>query len=299
MSSRFIDGFVHKSWAERVLSARFLFRRIVAKLPYVPVPVRLHVEDNQMVDFWWSYIVPYFEPTRDFFNYWGHDIPDLQFLWRVLEPGMTFFDIGAYHGIYSLVAAKRLKGSGRIVAFEPSPRDFARLRLHLRWNRVHNASAECCAVGSAVEERTFFQVSAGDTSRNGFRPPVSGDPLRELKVSTISLDQYLETSRLERVDVVKLDVEGAEMDVLRSASTLLEQLRPLFICEVLDLATEPWSYEAREIVSVFQRHDFEWFDFRRGGDLSRHATQDRYPTVKNYLAVPREKLATISQWVIP
>ncbi|HUO34602.1 MAG TPA: FkbM family methyltransferase [Candidatus Acidoferrum sp.] len=265
----------------------------------MPVPVRLKIDEEEALKFWWSYVVPYFDPAREFFDYWGKDVADLQFLWHVLKPGMVFLDIGAYHGIYSLVAAKRLNGTGRVVAFEPSPREFARLRLHLGWNGIRNARAEHLAVAAAGGEKEFFQVSSGDTSRGGLRAPTSNDLVRPLTVSVVSLDDYLRKASLDRVDVVKLDVEGGELDALRGASSLLERHRPMFICEVLDIATEPWGYKAREIVSAFLSHDFEWFDLRPGGRLSAHKNQELYPEVRNYLAVPREKLGSIREWVLP
>ena len=295
MASRIIDGTTRKSWSDRLLSARFLLRRTLSKLSYAPVPVHLKVDENEVLDFWWSYIVPYFEPTRGFFDYWGHDSSELRFLWHALKPGMVFFDIGAYHGIYSLVAARRLGDSGQVVAFEPSPREFARLRLHLQWNGLRSACAECCAVGSASEERTFFQVSSGDTTRNSLRPPATSDSLNEVRVKTVLLDQYIAAFPLDRVDMVKLDVEGGELDALRGGSTLLSRFRPIFICEVLDAATQPWGYEAREIVSTFLRHDYVWFDFQPGGALSPHKIKERYPEVKNFLAVPSEKLPAVAE----
>jgi FkbM family methyltransferase len=296
MTTQIIDGAERKSWGGRFHAAQFLLRQTLAKLSYAPVPLRLQITETERLDFWWSYIVPYYEPTRGFFDYWGQDLPELQFLWRTLKPGMVFFDIGAYHGIFSLVAGRRMGKSGRVVAFEPSPREFSRLKLHLRWNHIENARAESLAVGSDAGERTFFQVSSGDQTRNGLRPPASRDELKEIAVRTISLDQYIEAISLERVDLVKLDVEGGESDVLRGAASLLNGFRPIFICEVLDAATQPWGYEAREIVSAFSRHDMAWFDFQPRGTLTPHKIQDEYPNIRNYLAVPREKLAEIAEW---
>lgn len=299
MPRRVSDGSSRRSWSDRLLTARFLLRQSLAKLSYAPVPVHLKVDENEVIDFWWSYIVPYFEPARGFFDYWGHDSSELRFLWHTLQPGMVFFDIGAYHGIYSLVASRRLEDSGHVIAFEPSPREFSRLRLHLRWNGVRRARAECCAVGARAEERTFFQVSSGDTTRNSLRPPATTDSLKEVRVKTISLDQYIAGFPLDRVDIVKLDVEGGEMEVLGGASSLLTRLRPIFICEVLDAATQPWGYEAREIIAALSRHDFAWLEFRPGGGLSPHQIQDHYPEVKNFVAVPREKLPHISEQIVP
>lgn len=299
MTTQIIERAAGKSWAGRFHAAQFLLRQTLAKLSYAPVPVRLQINEAERLHFWWSYVVPYYEPTRGFFDYWGHDLPELQFLWRMLKPGMVFFDIGAYHGIYSLVAGRRMGKSGVIVAFEPSPREFSRLKLHLRWNHIGNARTESLAVGSDSGERTFFQVSSGDQTRNGLRPPASGDSLTEISVSTVSLDQYIGKLLLDRVDMVKLDVEGGELDALRGATSLLTRFRPMFICEVLDAATRPWGYAAREIITTFLSHDFAWFDFRRGGLLSPHTALEKYTAVRNYLAIPREKLASVGEQIAP
>lgn len=297
MTTQIIEGAPRKSWADRLHAAQFRFRQTLAKLSYAPVPLRLQITKTERLDFWWSYVVPYYEPTRGFFDYWGQDLPELEFLWQTLKPGMVFFDIGAYHGIYSLVAGRRMGKSGRIVAFEPSPREFSRLKLHLRWNNIENARIEHLAVGAEAGKRKFFQVSSGDQTRNGLRPPATGDSITEISVSAVILDQYIADLALDRVDIVKLDVEGGEMDALKGATSLLTRFRPMFICEALDTATWPWGYAAREIISVFLSHDFTWFDFKPGGLLSPHTPQEKYTDVRNYLAVPREKLANVAERV--
>jgi FkbM family methyltransferase len=295
MTTQIIERSPRKSWVDRFHAAQFLFRQTLARLSYAPIPLRLQVTESERADFWWSYVVPYYEPTRGFFDYWGQDLPELQFLWQTLKPGMVFFDIGAYHGIYSLVAGRRMGRSGGVVAFEPSPREFSRLKLHLRWNHIENARIERLAVSPKSGKRTFFQVSSGDQTRNGLRPPATNDSLTEIPVSAVSLDEYITNLALNRVDIVKLDVEGGELDALRGASSLLTRFRPMFICEVLDAATQPWGYAAREIITKFLGHDFVWFDFRRGGLLSPHTALEKYTAVRNYLAVPREKLTRVAE----
>ena len=97
--------------------------------------------------------------------------------------------------------------------------------------------------------------------------------------------------RLERVDLVKLDVEGGEREVLEGASLVLTEFRPTFICEVLDATTQAWGYEAREIMLMLRRFEFEWFDICSDGSLVAHNIRDHYPDIRNYVAVPREKCA--------
>jgi FkbM family methyltransferase len=285
-----------KSWPRLCLSAQFRFRQALSKVPYFPVPIRLTLSEQLSLSFWWSRLVPYHDPNRKFLDYWGHDAGDLRFLWRALEPEMTFLDVGANLGAYSLVAAHKLADNGCVIAFEPGPRESARLKLHFRWNglRAPEARMERVSLGAHTGEQKFFEVlTGGDTSRNGLRPPQIDDAVREVATSVITLDRYAAKRGLTRIDFIKLDVEGGEMDVLRGASASLLRHRPILICEVLDLATAPWGYPAREIVSALADYGYRWFDVNRDGSLSPHIPQRDYPAIRNYLAVPCEKCTNL------
>ena len=84
-------------------------------------------------------------------------------------------------------------------------------------------------------------------------------------METVRLDDYVSQFPLARVDFVKLDVEGGELEVLQGASRVLTKFRPIFICEVLDATTQAWGYKAREIIQMLERFDFAWFDIRSNG----------------------------------
>jgi FkbM family methyltransferase len=289
MVLRHIESFLNKSWEERSRSARYLFRHGLAKIPYAPVPVRIRMSETEKVAFWWSYVVPFFDADRGFFDYWGHDLGDVRYLWKVLRPGMVFLDIGAHHGLYTLVAAKRLGANGTVVAFEPSAREFRRLCLHIRLNGMRSVLAEPIALGAEESKQTFFQIVSGDNTRGGLRPPASSDRVTETSVETARLDDCVERLALDRVDIVKLDVEGGELEVLEGASMVLAKFRPLFICEVLDATTQAWGYDAREIVLKFKKHDFRLFEIQLDGSVVPHEIKNHYPDVRNYLAVPEER----------
>jgi len=289
MALRHIESFLHKSWDEKVTSARYYFRQSLAQIPYAPVPVRIRMSETEEIAFWWSYVVPFFDEDRGFFDYWGHDLGDIRYLWRILRPGMVFLDIGAHHGLYSLVAAKRLGADSTVVAFEPSQNEFRRLRLHLRSNGMRSVRAEPIALGATSSNQKFFQIISGDNTRGGLRPPASSDRVLETSVETACLDDYLRRRAVNRVDLVKLDVEGAELEVLQGASVVLAKFRPIFICEVLDTTTQAWGYNAREIVLMFRRYDFRLFESQLDGSIIPHEIKDRYPDVRNYLAVPEER----------
>ena len=284
-----IESFLQKPWGEKVLTARFFLRKSLAKIPYAPVLIRMNIAPRDEIRFWWSYIVPYFDAARGFFDYCGHDLGDLRFLWKSLKPGAVFLDIGAHHGVYSVVAAKKVGRAGTVVSFEPSSREYRRLRLHLRLNRLRSVRAEPLAVGSAACTQRFFQITSGDNTRGGFRPPASDDQVSEISVKTVRLDDYVSQFPLKRVDLVKLDVEGGEREVLEGASLVLTKFRPIFICEVLDATTQAWGYNAREIILMLQSFGFNWFDICLDGSIVPHQIRDHYPEIRNYVAVPKEK----------
>lgn len=105
---------------EKRATVRFLARKWPAKLPQAPIRVKLTVAPGEDFWFWWFYVPMEHHSDRALSEYWGNDRGELRFLWQFLKPGMVFFDIGAYHGIFSLLAAKRLGSQGQVAAFEPS-----------------------------------------------------------------------------------------------------------------------------------------------------------------------------------
>jgi FkbM family methyltransferase len=290
---RRLQGFLRKPAEQRRTTARFLATMWLAKLPYAPHRVRLEMPSREQVHFWWSYFPASFSPDRGAFEYWGDDIGDLRFLWRFLRPGMTFLDVGAYHGVFSILAAKKLGRGGRVIAFEPSPRERRRMQVHLRHNRTMSVVIEPYALTTAEGVASLNVVVDGFTTMNSLRPPQIDHPTEQVKVDTTSLDAYLDRKKIDRVDLMKIDTEGGEVDAFRGGDRLLSQLRPLIICEVLDLVTRSWGYAAADIMNLVRTYDYEWFDILADGSTRPHHPQEEYTGVKNYLAVPCEKKAVL------
>src|SRR6202022_4832032 len=91
----------------------------------------------------------------------GFEDAEIAFVHRLLRPGMTVLDAGAHHGLYTLLASKRVGKQGRVIAFEPSPRERKRLRRHLRVNRCKNVDVQSCALGDQGREADLFLVEGG------------------------------------------------------------------------------------------------------------------------------------------
>ena len=173
--------------------------------------------------------------TQTFFKRESHV---RRWLTELLKPGHVFFDIGAHHGWVSMWTLPLVGKEGVVVSFEPSP---ANLSI-LEWHRTRNYFAQWTIVPKAVsdvdaEDKEFFLVDTGDSPMNSLTtgkpgtPLMSGRNIRKTSIQTISLDTFCNEVNL-RPNLVKIDVEGAELLVLRGAAKLLSESYPTIILAV-------------------------------------------------------------------
>lgn len=215
---------------------------------------------------------------------------ETEFVKRLLRQNMTVVDAGAHHGLYTLLASKRVRWDGRVIAVEPSPRECARLEKHLRLNRCSNTDLVACALGEDPGETDLYLVDGVQDWCNSLRPPAVDEPVRTVRVSVRRLDDVLAELGVSKVDFLKLDVEGAELSVLYGAMKLLHrESRPAILAEVQDTRTQPWGYAAREIVQFLIRMDYRWFAIAaKGALLPISCDQETYDA--NLVALPVERV---------
>jgi FkbM family methyltransferase len=154
-----------------------------------------------------------------------------------ISPASVVYDLGANTGIYTLLASRRAP-QGHVYSFEPFPRNVEFLARHLALNRITNCTVIEAAVGAASGWASF---AAGAKPEMG-----SVDPGGDLRVKMVSLDELRQTASLPRPDLIKMDIEGGELEALRGASKLLREDRP-----VLYVATHSpqLERECREILT--------------------------------------------------
>jgi FkbM family methyltransferase len=214
---------------------------------------------------------------------------ETEFVKRLLRRNMTVVDAGAHHGLYTLLASKRVKWGGRVIAVEPSPRECERLEKHLRLNRCANTELVSCALGEDPGETDLYLVDGFQDWCNSLRPPAVDEPVRTVRVSVRRLDDVLAELGVSKVDFIKLDVEGAELSVLYGAMKLLrKESRPAILAEVQDKRTQPWGYAAREIIQFLIRMDYRWFAIAaKSALLPISCDQEMYNA--NLVALPVER----------
>ena len=152
-----------------------------------------------------------------------------------LSPGDVMMDLGANIGDYTQLAATLVGSRGHVYAFEPAPENAAHLR-HRFEGTVHVSVVEA-AVGAHSGVAAFFLDRRNNTRHSLARGNV-GKSGATITVPLVALDDY--RRKVPRVDVIKMDVQGAESDVIRGASGMLRKYKPRLVLEL-------WPYGLRNL----------------------------------------------------
>lgn len=283
------QNFFRKPWQDKAISIRFNFRSLWVRLfPAIPFPIRLPYGG------WWLATNDSCSEAifRDKF-----EEAEWRFVERFLQERMTALDIGAHHGFYTILASKRVGPSGRVIAFEPSARERRRLSFHVKLNNCGNVKVEPFALSNEDRETTLFLADTREAAFNSLRPPAVSSPTRRITVRAITLDHYLEKERIDRVDFIKIDAEGAELEILKGMKGLLNQnSSPVIMAEVTDIRTQAWGYPASAIYDYLTERDYHWFATSTEGRLQPfHQKSGLY----NFIAVPHWKLGELQEVIEP
>lgn len=148
-----------------------------------------------------------------------------------LGGGETVLDLGAYCGLSTIAFAKRVGHGGMVVAAEPDATNAGACEMNLRTfaaGGYSNVRLLHCAVAGADGDREF--IAEGNMG-SGFAGTLHPSRGAGKPVPALTLESIARITRLERIDLVKMDIEGAELEVLRSSGAFLLHFRPRLIIE--------------------------------------------------------------------
>jgi FkbM family methyltransferase len=175
---------------------------------------------------------------RHYLQHGSFEPAELAWALSQLSEGAAMFDVGANVGVYAVTAAVRVGRAGRVIAIEADSSYAPRLERNIQINGLDNVTTIVAAAGEADGEAVLTVASEGafsstDALQTG---QASGETRR---VRQIRLDTVWHDAGEPRISLAKIDVEGAELRVLRGAERLLERCRPALLVEV-----QPPSAEA-------------------------------------------------------
>lgn len=201
------------------------------------------------------------------------------FLEESVHPGMRVVDIGANHGLFTLLLSRLVGPSGRVVAFEPDPELFRTLERNCRANHAVNVHLHSSGLGSGVSKSVLYRslFNAGDNRLAAGLP--EGSFRREI-VDIVTLD---EIAGQEPVDFIKMDVQGWEWEVLQGMRSVIARnpaIRILFEFWPHGLTLAGCAPE--DLLGYFRQIGFDLFEVPGGDRITddlgycRKSSKDRY-----------------------
>jgi FkbM family methyltransferase len=211
--------------------------------------------------------------------------PETIRIWKKLCLGAeTILDIGANTGVYSLIA-KTLNPDAKVYAFEPSDLIFYKLERNNQLNKydiqlinkgVSNITGELVFYDVEDTHQTSASLEA-DKLKNmeGFTGKI-----REYKIPTIRIDDFMAENELTKIDLVKIDVELHEPQVLEGFGKYLMSCKPIIIVEIL-------THEVAERIHLLvNKSDFDFYELQENGEIIK-VEQMKPVSCFNYLIAPK------------
>ena len=175
----------------------------------------------------------------------GQNYQDVYFLRQIIHPGMYCGDIGAHLGYYTIELGRLTGASGKVIAVEPMPAFNSVLGGLIARKRAANVDLKQVAVGGGSEYVEMGIPKVGAMKRFAYaRVKQSSEHLEyieSVKVRNLTGDELF--AGLPRLDFIKCDVEGLEVQVFNSMSTVLHAHHPMLLCELADKAERIKLYE--------------------------------------------------------
>ncbi len=165
--------------------------------------------------------------------------------------GGTLIDVGAHVGWYSLNAVHVLGKSGHVIAVEPNPATLSKLEANISANGMGDvitvAPVACSDAEGTLQFFAAPRANTGESSLSRSNASQEGAAAQPIQVRARPLDDIVAEARLSRVDVIKIDVEGAELLVLRGASKTLDRFHPVVVVELVDHQLQSMGTSEKEL----------------------------------------------------
>jgi len=202
------------------------------------------------------------DPTT--LSYWTHQHEqhgETEVSCSYLKERMIVFDVGAHYGVYALFFAQKVGPTGKVYAFEPVPENFVCLKEHIALNNVTNI----ISVPLALSDRkgvTKISVARGLSSQFCFLAK------QFVEVPMTTLDAFIAEQGIKQVDTLKLDVEGAELYVIRGAHETIQQHKPIMMVEINFTTLKAANTSPDELFNTIVSYGYDAFVIRNGKDIS-------------------------------
>ena len=207
-------------------------------------------------------------------------------LTQILKKGMSVVDVGAYVGYYTVIASLIVGNSGNVLSIEPAPNNFDQLSKTVEVNELLNVVLRQVALADEVGRKNLrlstdpATHSIADAEANlGFFKGNRKQTGETVSVKCTTLDKLLQNEGIPRVDLVKVDVEGAELRVLKGMRKTLQEMDSLhIICDVHENKFTAFGYSVDEFYRFLVNYQLNIFLLRDNGLQKISHTNNKPPS---------------------
>lgn len=199
-----------------------------------------------------------------------HEYWKIQLLKKIIQPNMTIVDIGACRGYYSLLSAKLMLDKGKIFSLEPEP---SNCKWLLRSITANNYSSICVLQMAVSNKNGHTKLYKSNVS--GRHSIIAKNTKRDsIEVKTIKLDTFIKKHNINEINIIKIDVEGADIEVLEGAREYLKK------CNQTHILMDIHKVDRKKIFNLLTKYGFKIFRISR--NMKQIDSMDCYNAKKIY-----------------
>ena len=189
----------------------------------------------------------------------------LKTCYMFLEEGMTFVDIGANYGLYSLIASKKAGETGRVIAFEPQRKLISIIGESVSENHFTNVTVVHSAIGDGKKFLTLFHPSTSNDGQATLALGIGEKSFGEENVPVDRLENLLKHHKVGHVHGAKIDVEGAEFIILQNAEPYFANAEPYFLfIECIEDHLNRFGHSCQDVFAFLQDYGYRLASSYRG-----------------------------------
>jgi len=185
---------------------------------------------------------------------------------KFLKEGMIILDIGANIGLYTLLFCKKTGLSGKVFAFEPAPEAFFRLKQNVKLNNFKNCKLFNSGISNEAGMSKFYVCEDDAFNSLGNKPmaPI----LKTIDIPVTTVDEFCQKENIAKVDLIKIDTEGADYLVLKGADGLLtSENSPIVMCEYNRNMDGGYSFKVIDMYNYLTETGYEIYEVNEKGTL--------------------------------
>ncbi len=198
----------------------------------------------------------------DTFNFDMYEKDDSEMLFKLVKDGDNIFDIGANIGWYSNHLAKKFPNS-TIYSFEPIPETFNQITANTELNGATNIRLNNLALSSKKEKLVFY-YSPSITGASSSQNITENHNMTKIELEAETIDNFMITNSITKLDFIKCDVEGAEYFVYQGGLETFKNKKPIIFTEMLRKWAAKFDYHPNDIINYFFQFGYKCFIANKG-----------------------------------